>query len=315
MTDRTTLKFDGVATAGILVTLGGFSLGPILVRYFTNYVDAWSQNCYRYSIACLFWMPYLVLSVRTNRIDNRIWRRAVWPSLINIAMQTVFAIGFYYIKPTFLILLSKSSILWVAGFSLLFFADERPLARDRKFWLGLILSIIGLVGVVVYKEGFDPSTTIIGIVMALAAGISQAFYFIAARVAFRNMDSRVSFAVIALHTSLGLAVLAVLFGEPAQGLTLSGRLWGLIVISGIIPIAIAHTTIYAAMRRVGATIPSIALLVQPFVVLAMSRVLFDESLSVGQWLSGLILMVGAALAIYAHNRIGRERQIKPQMTN
>jgi drug/metabolite transporter (DMT)-like permease len=53
------------------------------------------------------------------------------------------------------------------------------------------------------------------------------------------------------------------------------------------------------MRRIGATIPALVILAQPVVVLGISNVVFSESLNGVQLLCGLVLLAGAALAIWA----------------
>jgi len=81
--------------------------------------------------------------------------------------------------------------------------------------MGLVMCLSGLMGVLAFKEGFAEAATLKGIVLTLIAGIGSACYVIAIRVSVQKIDSRQSFAVIALYTAVGLAVLAMLFGEPA----------------------------------------------------------------------------------------------------
>jgi drug/metabolite transporter (DMT)-like permease len=75
--------------------------------------------------------------------------------------------------------------------------------------------------------------------------------------------------------------------------------WACIVMSGVTAIAFAHVLYYTAMRRIGATIPALVILAQPFVVLGMSNVFFGESMNGLQLLFGMALLAGAALAIWA----------------
>ena len=79
--------------------------------------------------------------------------------------------------------------------------------------------------------------------------------------------------------------------------------WVSIVISAILCIALSHVLYYAAMRRIGATIPSLVLLSQPFLVYAISNAVWGESLNGPQWLFGVVLLVGSALAIWAQQHL------------
>jgi len=299
-------NFDATGSIYVIITLLFFSTGAIFIRYFTGYFDSWTQNFYRYAVGACFWLPFLLLSLRKKQWDHSIWWRAIGPTMANVFMQSFSARAIYYIEPAFAMLLFQSSILWIVTFSLIFFAEERGLIRSKFFWMGLVMCLSGLMGVLAFKEGFAEAATLKGIVLTLIAGIGSACYVIAIRVSVQKIDSRQSFAVIALYTAVGLAVLAMLFGEPAAAYGLKAGILGLVVMSGIIPIALAHVIFYASIKRIGTTIPSLVLLLTPFSVLALSNAIFGEKLSLGQWFSGLVLIVGAGLALWAQKSLRRE---------
>ena len=75
------------------------------------------------------------------------------------------------------------------------------------------------------------------------------------------------------------------------------------MISGIMSISLSHVLYYAVLRRIGATILSLVLLSTPFIVLAISNVFFGEFLNLPQWLFGLVLLAGSALAIWAQQHL------------
>jgi len=299
-------RFDVTATLESMGALAFWSLGPIFITYLSKYLDSWTQNVLRYLVACLFWLPFLLFSISAKRLDARIWRRAIIPALANIVMQSLFAGAFYYISPAFMVLLSKTSIIWVAGFSVIFFAEERTLVKSKRFWLGLALSVAGVTGVMYFKEGFGTTRTITGVAIALTMAFMWAVYMLSARIAFREIDSRSSFAVISIYTVVGLFALALKFGKVGDCINIGAKGWAAIVISGVASIALSHVLYYAAMRRIGATIPALMILAQPFIVFAISNVIFGESLNARQLLSGLVLLGGAALAIWAQKHLKRE---------
>lgn len=296
-------KIDISATFACIGALAFWSLGPIFIKYLTGYIDSWTQNLLRYSVAFLAWLPFLVFSIWSKRLGKRVWRRAVAPAVANVVMQSLWAAAFYYIGPAFMVLLTKSSVLWVAGFSLIFFREERTLIRSKRFWSGLALSVIGVVGVMYYKEDFAATGTLTGIVIALIVALMWAVYTISVRIAFRDIDSRHGFSVISIYTVAGLFVLALLFGRLEDCTKMGTWQWASVVISGVLCIAWGHVLYYAAMRRLGATIPGLVILTQPFIVLAISNVVFGESLSVLQLLFGLILLAGSALAIWSQQHL------------
>ena len=305
-------KVNVSATFACLGALAFWSLGPIFIKYLTGYVDSWTQNLLRYSVACLFWLPFLILSVKTKRLDHRVWRRAVIPGIANILMQSLWAAAFYYIDPAFMVLQAKTNIIWIAGFSLIFFSEERALAGSKRFWIGLTLSVVGLIGVMYHEVELAEAGIITGIIIAQAAAFMWGVYTISVKIAFRDIDSRSGFSVISIYTVAGLAVSALLFGKVETAAQMGAWQWTCVVISGITAIALAHTLYYVAMRRIGATIPALVILAQPFIVLAISYVVFGESMNIFQLLFGIVLLIGSALAIWAQQHLKRNGKPQPR---
>jgi drug/metabolite transporter (DMT)-like permease len=123
------------------------------------------------------------------------------------------------------------------------------------------------------------------------------------KVSLHDIDSRCGFAVISLYTVAGLWVGAWAFGAPQESANLGLRAWIAVVFSAVVAIALAHVFYYAAVRRIGATIPVLVILAQPFVVFSISSVVFHERLSGLQLLSGLVLLVGSGLSVWAQQHL------------
>ncbi len=301
-------RINKAATSACLGALFCWATGPILIKYLTADTDSWTQNALRYSAACLFWLPFVAAHALRGAFPQRMWRRAVLPSLANIAMQSLWAAGFYYLAPAFMTLLTSTSILWVMSFSLVFFPEERSLMRSPRFWLGLGLSLTGLLGVVYFKEDFTAAGTRLGIAIALTEAFMWGVYAVSVKIALRDIDSRSGFSVISLYTTAGLWVCAVLLGHPGQALHLGVAAWTAIVVSAILSIALAHVLFYAAIRRIGATIPMLVVLSLPFIVFSMSSVIFHERLNALQLLSGVVLLLGSASSIWAQQYLAAPRR-------
>ncbi len=299
-------RTDMVATAASLGALVCWSLGPLFIKYLTGHMDSWTQNALRYSVAGLFWLPFLLHSTVQGTFAARTWRRALLPSVANIAMQSLWAAGFYYIGPAFMTLLSKTSILWVAGFSLIVFREERPLVRSTRFWLGLSLSLGGMVGVIAFKDDFAATGALAGIVIALTQAFMWGVYTISVRIAFQDIDPRASFSVMSIYAAVGLSACAFLFGKPSQVLALDVRDWAVVLISAVTAIALGHVFFYTAIRRIGATIPMLVILAQPFVVFSLSGVIFHERLNGIQLLFGGVLLAGSGLSVWAQQHLREE---------
>ena len=275
-----------------------WTVGPIYIKLLAGPLDVWTQNMARYAVACVFWLPFLLLCGR-HGITRSILLKALIPTAFSLAMQSCWAGAFYYEQPAFMVLLSRTSVLWVGLFSLVFFVDERRLFKSPIFWTGAMLAITGLAGVILSNPRFELTTSWKGIALALGASLGWAAYAVSVKIVFRGVDSRLSFSLITIYTVLGLSVLAMLFGRPAALLELSLPQVSYVVISGVTAIALAHVFFYAAIHRIGATIPSMINLLTPFSVLILSRIFFDEHLTGLQWVFGIALIAGIALCVRA----------------
>jgi len=295
-------RFDSIATLACLGTVICWSSGPIFIKLLTFNLDLWVQNFLRYITACLFWLGFLIFSMRKENFNHSVWLRALLPAAANIVMQSLWVAGFYYINPAFMSLLGKTSTLWTAGFSLLLFVEERVLLKSKFFWLGLLSSIVGVSGVVIFQEDFALETTV-GIFIVLGASFMWAVYVVTVKKAFKNIDSRIGFSVTSIYTVIGLGILAFRFGEVNACTQMNFRQWMYIVVSGISSIAIAHVLFYVAIKRIGATIPSLVILSVPFAVYGISRVVFGESLNISQGIFGIVLLIGCVLAVWAQKSL------------
>jgi drug/metabolite transporter (DMT)-like permease len=298
-------KIDLHASFACLGSLICWSVAPIFIKLLTGALDSWTQNALRYGVACLFWLPFLLASIRNGSFDRRIWKLTLLPTAINLLSQSCFTASFYYIHPAFVDLAGKSSLLWIMGISLLLFVRERALLRSKRFWSGIVLSAIGLVGVMVFHADFGQKQTMTGIVLIQIAAACWAAYTLIIRARFADIDSRAMFAVICLYMTVGLTVLGFFFGRMEASLTLSAWQWFWVVFSAITGIAISHVLYYSALHRIGAMIPAMVMLAVPFCILSLSHWVFGETLTAMQWPFGVMLLIGAGLAIWSQEHLHR----------
>jgi len=311
---RRTGGIDPLATTAIVGTLLCWSSTPIWIKHFTGYFDPFSQNVYRYAFALLFWLPFLIVRQATGRVPRSIWLLALAPAIPNTAMQTFWAWSLYHLDPGVMALLARMGVIWSTLLSMAVFADERLLARSKRFWCGLGCGLAGAVGVLAFKPGFvaglsrldvDIRATVIGAGMVTTATALWSVYAVMVRLRMRGVDSRTAFAVIALETTVGLSVIAIVFGDPARVVDVPLNVMVLVALSGWICIALAHVCYYTAIRRVGVAVPTAVLQLTPFAVLTLSYFIFDERFAPAQLASGAVLVIGSGLALWAQDKVRR----------
>ena len=297
MNKPTPRLFTSLGALACIGTLLCWSSAPLFIKYLTGYLDLWTQNLLRYGAACLFWLPVLLIAAKKGQLPRSVWKRALIPFIPNIVGQSLWAAAFYYIDPGFASLLSMTAFLWVIILSVIFFAEERLHLSNRLFRLSIILSLVGLLGVMVFHPAVTHSYTIIGIAIVMLYGVIWGSYAIAVKVMFRGIDSRIGFSVVSIYTVIAIFILTMFMGHPAKCLELSLNGWLAVIISGITGIALGHVFYYISLRRLGPTTPSLVQLAQPFIVVVISYFVFSEKLSVPQMVFGTVLVAGSALAI------------------
>lgn len=313
---------SGVAfgTLTILITLAGWTVTPLFIEYFTADIDIWTSNGWRYSFAALCWLPLLVGLKLRGRMPAGLWKAALVPALINSAAQVAFTMSFYEIDPALVAFGLRSQMVFTALGAFLLFPAERALIRSPVFIAGLLAVIVGtgwtLLGkALAQTDSALETVSVFGGVLALAAGAGFACYALAVRKCMNHLGSMVSFAAISQITAGAQLVLMFIFAERhgAGALDLPTPKFGLLLLSAVIGIALGHVFYYISIKRLGVTVSTGVIQLQPFTVAALSYWYFSEQLSTDQWVTGTVAVLGAVAMLVAQQRILRKLRTRREV--
>lgn len=185
-------------------------------------------------------------------------------------------------------LLGNTAPLWVALLSWLVFKQK----LRGQFWLGLVLTLGG--AMIVLGSDFIRHPTIgIGDLLALAAGVFYAGYFLVTERGRQKLDTLTYVWLVDLVATLTLLFLSLgmkmpLSGYPAQsylaflGAALVSQVGG-------------YLSIGYALGHLPASIVSPTLIGQPVVTAILAIPLLGEALRTEQWLGGLVVLAGIYL--------------------
>lgn len=329
----------------LAMTLIGWASSPLFLKYFVGFIDAWTSNGWRYAIAAIFWLPVLMREKGNRRGISRdhaihsaptpvssdapvvavspdagLWRAAVWPSVFNVLGQVAFAWVLYLnVDPGLLTFLLRVQIVSVTIGAFILFPDERALLRTAGYWGGTLLVVVGAFGAIFLGQQRPVGASVWGILSGVVSGALFGCYAVAVRKCMRPYSSMKSFAAISLYTSAALVVLMLMMGERAGGrvFDLSAGQWVMLVISALAGIALGHVFYYASIARLGVSVASGVLLLQPFMTAAASWLIFDEQLTSAQWIAGSLGVAGAGIVLRVQNRLRRRAvqavlQVEPQ---
>ena len=294
--------------AAVFATIGIWSLPSLFQFYLNRFYDPWSQNFYRYAVACLAIAPFLFLHRRRNpeRIDRAALLACLWPCLPNVVHQVTQVMALSYMGPGVYAIFTRSSVIFTALLALLFFPEERHVIRQWQFLCGTLLGLIGAFGVIWFQAGLQTGhIPLSGLAIAFTATFCWALYGIFVKRPSARLGPIRSFGLISLITSSLLLPLTLLFGKIGTPLYVAGQVNGVLILSAVTCITLAHVLYYIAIREIGVALAQTLQLLCPAGALALSAWIFHERLSHAQLGSAAILLFGAFLAM----------RTKPQATS
>jgi drug/metabolite transporter (DMT)-like permease len=290
-------------TAGYLAvfaTVVIWSTPSLFQFYLIPYYEPWSQNFYRYLVAFLAVLPFVVLRFRRGgaRLDASVFFACLIPSLPNVVHQITQTVALYHMGPGVYAIFGRSSVIFTALLALIFFPEERGIIRQWQFQVGTALGLIGAVGVVRFQQGWQTGAVPLrGFALALTASFCWALYSVLVKRPSARLGPIRSFGVISFITSLLLLPLTILFGKIETPLRVDARVSLILIISAVTCISLAHVLYYVAIRKVGVALSQTLQLICPAGAMALSAYFFGERLTHAQLWSAGLLLFGAFLAM------------------
>ncbi|HPF98947.1 MAG TPA: DMT family transporter [Kiritimatiellia bacterium] len=287
---------------------------PLLLKFFSHRLDAWTVNGLRYTFAALFWLPYVLRHVHEVPPGRNIWKDALPPAIIHLVGQMLFGLTPYFNDATVINFVSRSSFLFTTllGFSLL--REERPLARRPLFWVGFGGTAAGLIALYIGGLG-TTSTSAAGMILLIVTASCWGFYSVLVRKFMHGYSPRVSFGVISLYAAPGLIALMFGVGDWHPVLSLSLRIWVLIWISAIAGIALGHVLFYRAIHTLGPIASEGSLLFIPFATAILAYGALGERMGSLQWIGGLILVASCLFLVVAKAQTHRAHREETLVTS
>ncbi len=285
------------AIVALLLVLLFRSVGPVVIRELSSTLNILVETICLYFIATVFWLPWLFWSISKKEFDHAIWKLAIIPSVLNTMIQFFWVSSMHHINAGLAVMLMKSQVVWTPLLVIIFLSDERFLYRSLKFWFSFLISIFGLFGLLAYSGAFSTSPTAVGVALVTCAAIGWSSYTVMLRRSFREHDSRQLFIVIAIYTTILLAITTLFSGSSISDFPTDAKTWLLLSVSGVAAISFAHMLYLFTIKYLGATIPLLVGLLQPFLVLVLGNIVSGEMMGIGQIVFGSILLLGGFLAL------------------
>lgn len=279
-----------------------WSSPPIFQYWLASSFDTWTQNFYRYAAGLLAMAPFLVLVAwrSPRKIPAGDWAGCLLAACPNVLHQIAQTMAVVLLWPGVYALLGRFSVVFTALLAVIFFADERWIARSWKFIAGTALALLGVAGLVGSPErGIFGMGAWAGLFLALAAAFAWALYGILVKKFTRRAGPTLGFGVVSCFTTLLLLPGMLVFGDAGAPFRADAWTNFILLGSGVISIGVGHWLYYIGIRDIGAASSQAALLLCPLGTMVLSAGLFGETFNPVQVASGAVLLAGAFLALSA----------------
>src|SRR2546423_1252119 len=294
--------------AAVFATVGIWSLPSLFLFYLNRFYDPWSQNFYRYAVACLAIVPFVLFHFRRGpKIDIRAVGLCLIPCLPNVVHQITQVVALFYMGPGVYAIFARMSVIFTALLALTFFPEERHVIRQWQFQLGTLLGLVGAFGVIWFQSsGQEPALSasrmgghiaLPGLFVAFTATFCWALYGVLVKRPSAELGSIRSFGLVSFITSALLLPLTLAFGKIDTPLHAGAHVNFILIISAVTCITLAHVLYYVAIHEIGVALAQTLQLLCPLGALALSAWIFGERLTHAQLWSALILLIGAFLAM------------------
>jgi drug/metabolite transporter (DMT)-like permease len=290
----------GRGYAALSATVVIWSMPSLFQFYLIRYYEPWAQNLYRYSVACAAIAPFVFYRMHRGgpRIDLRAVSLCLIPCIPNVVHQVTQVIALFYMGPGAYSIFIRSSVIFTALLALAFFPEERAVIRQWQFQAGTLLGLIGAFGVIWFQSsGQDRHIAWPGLITAFLATFCWALYGVLVKRPAAQYGSIRTFGLVSLLTSILFIPLTFAFGNPSTPLHVTWQVNVVLAISAVTCISLAHVLYYVAIQELGVALSQTLQLLCPAGALALSALIFHERLSLPQFLSAAILLIGAFLAM------------------
>jgi drug/metabolite transporter (DMT)-like permease len=291
--------------------------GCLFIKYLTFFYNAWAQNAFRYSCAAVVLLVATALTRRlTFRLSSRVWKSLLLITVCNVCMQTACAATYYFIYPSVASLIQSTTILFVITLSFLFFHDERRVIRSGRFQIGCVLVLTGVL-LVTFGQDAELLSRLkvsgadfwIGVGLALTYAIFLAAYSVTIKHLVRELPPLISFTHVSWMTSVGLIALMLCMGGASDLWRQPVKPFGIMVLSAVLCIAIAHSALFVALRHIKAVVSSAIMHLTPVLTCIGSAFVYGDHLSALQIGGGALVICGALLAAITEARLKDERRM------
>lgn len=293
------MKDKHVGLMAMLVAALGLAIAVVLMKVIPQYTHLPPQHIaiWRFTLAT----PPLVIFLSARRGTKQVFPRKPWWFLIlgltfSIAsFSAIFALqrlssSVYVIVVNLYPSLVMTYTLLTGG------------AVPRLFWLGLPLTLLGLV-LTAFEFGSVLAVDPLGLVITLVNALALAAFMLISSRTFRQIDKPL---IGTLGVMLGGMVVGLLL-IPLLGISMPANMteWLFLFSFSLFGTLMPIMAMNFSLKYIGAARGSIVVTVQPLLTILIAMVFLNDTLTLQQWIGGALVILSIVLMQRSPDRLGK----------
>jgi drug/metabolite transporter (DMT)-like permease len=280
-----------------------WTAGNLCIRYLTNYYHALEQNFIRIGLASIVLLGW-VIGFRKQEFIKALkdWKIFILPILILFAAQILWVTALKKMLPGFAMLISKLDTVFATILACVLFKDERSTVLNKGFLGGMLLSITGCIGIIIFNQNFVAELNVYIFLTILSALLFGAYSVFLKKPADKYSPD-VCHSII--MTGAAFCFLIVELVHPdlrlANLMPQSGTLVIFIVI-GVLSVGLGNLFYTKSIATIGVSTATNVFLLMPLMVLIASYFVYGEVLSLRQWAMVPLLLAGCWFIVLSTKR-------------
>jgi drug/metabolite transporter (DMT)-like permease len=293
------MKDKHVGLIAMLVAALGLAIAVVLMKVIPQYTQLPPQHIaiWRFTLAT----PPLLIFLAARRGPKRMLPRQPWWFLIlgltfSVAsFSAIFALqrlssSIYVIVLNFYPSLVMIYTLLTGG------------AVPRIFWLGLPLTLLGLV-LTAFDFGSVLAVDPLGLVITLVNALALAAFMLISAWAFRGLDKPLTGTLGVMLGGMAVGLLLI----PLLGISMPANIkeWLLLFSFSLFGTLMPIMAMNFSLKYIGAARGSIIVTVQPVLTILIAMVFLNETLTLQQWFGGALVILSIVLMQRSPDRLGK----------
>jgi drug/metabolite transporter (DMT)-like permease len=289
---RIEVKINRYYTGVLLVVISAasFALMPVFAVFaYRGTINVITLLFTRFGLAAVMLFSYLIFKKKNLVLTRQVLiKLMIFGGVLYTLQSCLYFASVKYINVSLQAMLFYTYPIFVTVIAIMFFKEK----LTKILLLAICVSMAGMV--LVLGTSFS-SINFLGVFLVLGAALIYSFYINLANRLLHNIPSDITTAYICLFSALSF----LLVGKATGNLSFhfSPVTWWPIIAIAFFSTTVAIVTFFKGMEILGSTRTAVISMIEPFITITVSSLLFHDKLGPLQWLGGILVLTAAYLVV------------------